>query len=41
MIALENNIKLETGIYSIPDLSYILQLPKYNKRRWMNEYGYL
>lgn len=38
MIAFENNIKLGTGIYSIPDLSFILQLPKHKVRRWMNDF---
>lgn len=38
MIAFENDIKLGTGIYSIPDLSFILQLPKHKVRRWMNDF---
>lgn len=38
MVKIENDIKLGNGIYSIPDLSLILRLPKYKMRRWLNEY---
>lgn len=38
MITFENDIKLGTGIYSIPDLAFILQLPKHKVRHWMNDF---
>lgn len=38
MIALGNDIKLGQGIYSIPDLAFILRLPQHKVRRWLNDY---
>jgi uncharacterized protein (DUF433 family) len=38
MIAFENDIKLGNGIYSIPDLALILQLPQQKVRRWLNNF---
>lgn len=38
MTNIENDIKLGNGIYSIPDLSLILRLPKGKIRNWLNEY---
>lgn len=34
----KKNIKLGSGIYSIPELSFILCLPKHKVRRWMNDF---
>jgi uncharacterized protein (DUF433 family) len=38
MANIESDIKLGNGIYSIPDLSLILRLPRYKIRSWLNEY---
>lgn len=38
MITFNNDIKLGNGIYSIPDLAFILQLPQAKVRRWMNDF---
>lgn len=38
MIAFKNDTKLGNGIYSIPDLAFILQLPQAKVRRWMNDF---
>jgi uncharacterized protein (DUF433 family) len=38
MLAFENNIQLGNGIYSLPDLAFILRLPPSKVRRWMNDF---
>lgn len=38
MIAFEKNSKLGKGIYSVPDLAFILRLPQSKVRRWMNDF---
>jgi uncharacterized protein (DUF433 family) len=38
MLAFENNIELGNGIYSLPDLAFILRLPQSKVRRWMNDF---
>lgn len=38
MIALKNDNNLGEGIYSIPDLAFILRLPQPKVRRWMKNF---
>lgn len=38
MIAFGNHIELGNGIYSVPDLAFILRLPQARVRRWMNDF---
>ena len=38
MIAFDNNMKLGNGIYTVPDLAFILQLPQGKVRRWLNDF---
>ena len=38
MIAFKNDSKLGNGIYTIPDLAFILRLPQQRVRRWMNDF---
>ena len=38
MIAFANHIELGNGIYSVPDLAFILRLPQARVRRWMNDF---
>jgi uncharacterized protein (DUF433 family) len=38
MLAFENNIQLGNGIYSLPDLAFILRLPPSKVHRWMNDF---
>lgn len=38
MIAFKNDIQLGNGIYTIPDLALILQLPPHKVRRWLNDF---
>ncbi len=36
MIAAKNDIRLGNGIYTVPDLALILQLPQHRVRRWLS-----
>lgn len=38
MIAFNNDIQLGNGIYTVPDLAAILNLPPAKVRRWLNEF---
>lgn len=38
MLGFDNNIELGNGIYSLPDLAFILRLPQSRVRRWMNDF---
>ena len=38
MIALKNHIELGNGIYTVPDLALILQLPPFKVRRWLTDF---
>lgn len=38
MVAFENKLQLGNGIYSLPDLAFILRLPQAKVRRWMNDF---
>ncbi len=38
MIDFKNDILLGNGIYTIPDLALILQLPKKKVRRWLDDF---
>src|SRR5688572_17207686 len=38
MIGFESDIKLGNGIYTIPDLAFILSLPQPKVRRWLNDF---
>lgn len=38
MISFENHIKLGNGIYTVPDLALILELPQHRVRRWLSDF---
>jgi len=38
MARFKNNIELGNGIYTVPDLALILQLPQHKVRRWLAEF---
>jgi hypothetical protein len=38
MVAFKNDLILGNGIYTIPDLAFILRLPPQKVRRWMNDF---
>jgi uncharacterized protein (DUF433 family) len=38
MIAVKNDIELGNGIYTVPDLALILQLPQHRVRRWLRDF---
>jgi uncharacterized protein (DUF433 family) len=38
MITFRNDIQLGNGIYTIPDLALILQLPQHRVRRWLTDF---
>jgi len=38
MVAFKNDIQLGNGIYTVPDLSLILQLPQQKIRRWLIDF---
>jgi uncharacterized protein (DUF433 family) len=38
MVSFKNDILLGNGIYTIPDLAFILRLPPQKVRRWMNDF---
>src|SRR2546423_4608172 len=38
MVGFDNNMKLGNGIYTVPDLAFILQLPQGKVRRWLNDF---
>lgn len=38
MIVFDNNIELGNGIYTVPDLAAILNLPQAKVRRWLNDF---